>query len=133
MIFIYCLFDPRNGYPFYVGATCYKLNHRLSNHVNEKKTYSAERWSEKMIFIRELEKVGIRPQIKLLYTASIDTVDHYEAFFHAVLTRQGYKLLQKPHAFSYKNTRKNSRYVSKYKQLRSYNRIYFKNILIIIW
>jgi hypothetical protein len=133
MIYIYCLFDPRNGRPFYVGATCYRLNIRLANHINERNVYSRRVWSKKMQFIDGMMCAGVRPKVRLLYVSNIDTVDHYERFFHEMLVQQGYALLQKPHAFSYKNTIRNGRYVSKYKQLRKYHGIYFKNMLIIIW
>lgn len=133
MIQIYCLFDPRNGRPFYVGATSYSLNIRLANHINERNVYSREHWSRKMTFIDGMMCAGIRPQVRLLFISDIDTVDHYERFFHALFVEQGYTLLQKPHAFSYKSTLRNGRYVSKRKQLRKYNKILFKNMLVIIW
>jgi hypothetical protein len=133
MIYIYCLFNPLSGHPFYVGATCYKLNIRLANHISECKVYGPDRWSRKMSFINKLLSDGIKPKIRLIYISDIDTVDHYERFFHGMFVYQGYTLLQKPTAFSYKNTQRNGRYVSKYKQLRKYNKIIFKNTLIIIW
>jgi hypothetical protein len=133
MIQIYCLFDPTTGHPFYVGATSYRLNIRLANHINERNVYSRRAWSRKMLFIDGLMCAGNRPKIRLLYLANIDTVDHYEEFFHRLFVGQGFTMLQKPHAFSYKSTLRNGRYVSKRKRLRKYTRIYFKDLLIIIW
>lgn len=100
MIKIYCLIDPRNNKPFYVGATKCRLYNRLSNHINECKTLLPEYWSSKHRLINEIKESGNRPVIHLIYECPKYATDHYERFFFNMLKGQGFDLLQNP-TFSY--------------------------------
>lgn len=71
MINIYCLIDPRNNKPFYVGATKHKVNIRLSGHINEAKSYLPKHWSDKQKLINELLSEGKKPRTRLLKTVGL--------------------------------------------------------------
>lgn len=94
MIHIYCLIDPRNKTPFYVGATKASIYVRLSNHINECKTYLPHYWSKKQQRINDILLSGNRPKTKLLHKCSIHETEHYELFFYEMFIQQGFELLQ---------------------------------------
>lgn len=138
MINVYCLIDPRDRKPFYVGVTVSKINIRLAGHISEIKTYPPCNYSTKMAFIADIINSGKKPQTRLLITASIHDVDHYEYFFYKMFTHQGFNLIQKPTAFSYSKksiTDKNkiSLLNSSNQRIKKYSQLRYKNILIIIW
>jgi hypothetical protein len=103
---IYCLIDPRNNKPFYVGATESNIKHRLSNHISEVKTYSKDYWSDKIKLIKEIMQDNKRPVVMLLCVCDISSVDHYEAFYYNLFISQGYELLQRAQGLSYAKKRK---------------------------
>jgi hypothetical protein len=95
MINIYCLIDPRNKQPFYVGATNGSIYVRLSGHITECKTYLPRYWSSKQHYMNDILIAGLKPKTRLLHTCSIHEAEHYELFFYNLLLSQGFKLLQK--------------------------------------
>lgn len=134
MINIYCLVDPRDGKPFYVGATNCRLNTRLSGHISESKTILPQYWNNKNKLINSILRDGKRPRIRLLKVATMGSVDHYEFFFYSMLTQHGFVLIQRTTAFHYKKRMiKLMARRSDNQHLRQYSKLYFKNILIIIW
>jgi hypothetical protein len=122
MVSIYCLVDPRNNQPFYVGATRNKLNIRLCGHLNTAKEtikynnpYNQDKTAlNKALLIFDIMRTaGKRPRIiKLLSVQSIEA-NHYEEFFYSMFLTQGFRLLQQPTAFSYHEARTNSRFAQK--------------------
>lgn len=133
MINIYCLVNSVDNKPFYVGATKLKIENRLRSHVWETKSLFSPT-NQKQLFIKKLLSEGHKPIIHLLQIVTINDVNHYEEFFYIMLKRQGFNLLQLPSAFSYKQLTTNFRWLrGDYVRVKKYNKIYFKNILIIIW
>lgn len=61
---IYELLDPRNGKTRYVGCTKSSINHRLIYHMRDAKDRGPTR--PLLIWIRELQTLGLRPQAALL-------------------------------------------------------------------
>lgn len=106
MIKVYCLVDPRNNKPFYVGATKILLKNRLSNHIHEARVFMVNKYSpqyscNKHFLIQELVAYGLRPRIDLLYISPLLAVEHYEAFFHNVLVGQGFNIHNSTSQFNY--------------------------------
>lgn len=108
MIKIYCLVDPRNNLPFYVGATKIPLKSRLSGHIHEARVFRPNKYIQyypltyyKHILINEIISCGIRPRIDLLYISSLIAVEHYEQFFYTMLKNQGFKLFNLESQFNY--------------------------------
>lgn len=141
MITIYCLVDPRNNKPFYVGATKIKLFARLCNHISEAREWSRhpEMYQHgptrpKQLLIILLLFIDVKPEIKELARITAKEADHYEKFFHDMFIKQGFPMLQKPTAFHYYASYANPQPIRrKYWLPKKYNKIYFKDLLIIIW
>lgn len=133
MINIYCLIHPITRHPFYVGATKLPINIRLSGHICEYNTYRPDSHSVKMKYIGNLLQQGIKPKVRLLYVATLHSVDHYERFFYDLFKQQGYNLLQKDTAFSYKKKATAQPFKYKHKMPKKYLQLCYNNILIIIW
>lgn len=130
---VYCLIDPLDKKPFYVGATATPLTARLSGHINEVKTYCWQR-SEKILHIENILKSNRRPKVRLLIIATLHSVDHYEKFFYDLLIKQGFTLLQKKTAFTYsKKVKTLSANKAHYQQVKKYMQLRYKNIIILIW
>lgn len=112
MIQIYCLVDPRNKHPFYVGATVVPLKNRLSAHIHEAVNFRTNKYAmqytthKKHYLIAELNAVGLKPIIDLLYTCDIFSVDHYEPFFYQLLVNHGFELFNMAHNFNYSKYKK---------------------------
>lgn len=112
MIQIYCLVDPRTKCPFYVGATVVRLKNRLSAHIHEAVNFRPNKYGmqytthKKHSLILELNKIGIKPIIDLLYTCTIHSVDYYEQFFNQMLINQGFELFNVTHHFNYSKYKK---------------------------
>lgn len=104
---IYCLVNPVNEYPFYVGATNGNLNVRLSAHLSEVAGDLFYYWFSppglKHYVLREFIDRGIKPTIVLLHTCTIHDVDYYERFFYNLLISQGFLLTNDTTRFYYKN------------------------------
>lgn len=121
MIQIYCLVDPRNNRPFYVGATKVLLKNRLSGHISNALSFHPNEYTDrfptknKHAIVLSLLNENKRPLIKWLYTCDIYSVDFYERFFYNVLTAQGFTLLNCYLSFDY----------TKYKKIPHYN--FFQN------
>lgn len=98
---IYCLVDPRDNKPFYVGATKRKLNLRLTGHIQDIRCFRPDDMSAKKILITSILKEGLRPIIRLLVETEKDYVDTYERMFYDILTKQGFNLLQSANKFNY--------------------------------
>lgn len=122
MVRIYCIADPRNGKPFYVGATRSKLNNRLSGHLNTAKSdiryhnaFNPDKTSlnKAILFLEIIRVTGKKPRIiELLSVQSIEA-DHYEEFFYKMFKAQGFVLFQQSSAFGYHAARTNSRFAQK--------------------
>lgn len=112
MIQIYCLVDPRNKRPFYVGATVVPLKNRLSAHIHEAINFRTNKYAikytsyKKHQLIMDLNKAGLKPIIDPLYICDINSVDHYEPFFHQILTNHGFDLFNMPYNFNYSKYKK---------------------------
>src|SRR5579872_1866438 len=106
MVSIYCLIDPRNDKPFYVGAT-EKPKTRLSGHITRAKStlefaidikntnglkYFPQ--SRKTLIICDILDSGTRPKLVILYECSPYCVQFYETFFYLALSSQGFDLHQ---------------------------------------
>jgi hypothetical protein len=102
--FIYCLINPIDGKPFYVGATRNDLKVRLSEHISCR-LYHGGFLKQRMKLIRKIIKKGMKPEIKLLKTV-VKNVDYHEAFFYRKLKRQGFELLQRHDRFFYSKQEK---------------------------
>ncbi len=107
MIQIYCLVDPRNNKPFYVGATKVLLKNRLSAHIHEAINFRTNKYAihytsyKKHFLIKELVEANLKPRIDLLYLTPLLAVEHYERFFHNMLVAQGFELFNWTHQFNY--------------------------------
>lgn len=106
MMQIYCLVDPRNNCPFYVGATKVLLTTRLSGHINEAMHFIPNKFvlqysHKKHYLIKELIDSDLRPRIDLLYISPLFAVEYYESFFHDMLKMQGFKLFNSTGHFNY--------------------------------
>ncbi len=112
MIQIYCLADPRNKRPFYVGATIVPLKNRLSAHIHEAMNFRTNQHAikytahKKHFLIVELNKVGMKPIIDLLYICDIYSVDYYEPFFYQILVNHGFELFNMAYNFNYSKYKK---------------------------
>lgn len=112
MIQIYCLVDPRNDKPFYIGATKVLLKHRLSGHISDalsshQNKYTARfKADKKHALIKDLLRQDIRPRIDHLYTCTIHSVDYYELFFYQLISGQGFELFNSYLSFDYPKYRK---------------------------
>lgn len=122
MVTIYCLVDPRNDKPFYVGATRSKLNTRLSHHlltarenIKYQNPYDLNSIAlSKAFLIQEIIRItNKRPRIIKLLTVQSIEVNHYEKFFYQMFLAQGFILLQTSTAFGYHEARTNSRFAQK--------------------
>lgn len=69
---IYALIDPRDRSVRYVGQTIVALQKRLSDHLSAPTNSKMRSW------LGELKSAGLRPDIILLETASIDRLDERE-------------------------------------------------------
>lgn len=105
---IYCLIDPSNDAPFYVGATKYEINKRLKEHLRET-LYKVHCFSPKELKIREILGYGAKPLIKLLYVCSLYDVNFYEPFFYNMLINQNFTLLQHVNSFGYHHKKKENK------------------------
>ena len=94
MIYIYCLVNPVNSIPFYVGATKVSINTRLSYHIHESKHILPQYRDKKHTFISNLLSTGIRPTARLLYITTLYGAEYYELFFYNMLIKYGFTLLQ---------------------------------------
>ena len=116
---IYSLNDPRNGHPFYVGATKKLLRIRLSEHITTPcgKTGSLR---DKKTLIDEIIKSGSKPTINLLRECTLDEVNKWERKYAFAYQNAGFEMLQQDR-FNYKKdpmkkiTNENKRIVKGYK------------------
>lgn len=117
MIKIYCLADPRNDKPFYVGATNGKLSVRLSSHITTafdyvmhppfmNNTISAKK--HRLIF--DIITNGFRPLIIELQTIDRLQANHFEEFYYRMFMGRGFEMYQVEHGFKYIEARTNSRF-----------------------
>lgn len=120
MIQIYCLVNPHTKRPFYVGATKYPLNNRLSVHINESKSLLPLYRNTKHHLINYILSTNKKPQINLLHKCSLIEVDHYEEFFYNTLIKQGFKMLQAP-SFSYSAKHQPGKLVNQWSKLKRKN------------
>jgi hypothetical protein len=103
---VYCLVDPRNNKPFYVGATKILLKNRLSAHIHDASTFVINKYvpqtsRKKHYLISELIQSNLRPRIDLLYLSPLSAIEYYEAFFYKMLINQGFELFNSPSHFNY--------------------------------
>lgn len=118
MIRIYCLVDPRNDKPFYVGATNGPLNKRLSGHIKAAKDYRLSPWlqmyppisSKKAALIMDILASNTKPSIRELIIIPKIATNDYEKFFYEMFETQGFKMLQLKSAFYYYEAKTNSRF-----------------------
>lgn len=131
MINIYCLINPINNKPFYVGATKGRLSYRLYCHVKESAN-PLYNHTMKAIVINEIIDRGYKVKIDLLLSCHLTASDFYEKFFYDMLLMQGYSLVNYPSQFFYYSQRTNTR-KGRYSCPKIYQKIFFKNTCIIIW
>lgn len=130
---LYCLVDPRNNKPFYVGVTKCKLPTRLCQHVKEVE-YGCFRLTGKQQLMNDIKLSGKKVRIRLIFATDLPSVDFYENFFYDMFISQGFTLFQRKSSFNYAQKEKiNLRYISKHQQLKKYMQLRYKNILILIW
>jgi hypothetical protein len=98
---IYCLIDPRNEFPFYVGSTRIDPHIRLRQHINGQKTSlrSPSIVNQRVEFIQQILKDGKEPVLNILEYASVEKVDEKEEFHYNRLKNNGYALIQDPNYF----------------------------------
>lgn len=108
MILIYCLVNPLNNQPFYVGATKSSLKTRLAGHIHDAKSYCSSPpfftdtiSGKKHRLILHILDNSYSPLIIKLAEVDIFSVDFYESFYFQHLKKQGFALLQLPSAFQY--------------------------------
>lgn len=135
---IYCLIDTLYKRPFYVGATKRSIKTRLSSHRSELKTYKhCIESNVKWVYMTNLINNGIGIDAVLLYECNIHESDFYEYFFYQLFVHQGYEMMNYESTFYYGKKHTNTMYISKLnkrnRQLKRYDKIIFKNIVIIIW
>ena len=125
MIKIYCLVDPRNNKPFYIGATRLSLSTRVSGHVHIARQYMTHMpfrhntlSARKHSIIYGLWKAGKRPKIIQLALIHKEAANHYEQFFYLTLRGQGYTLYQLSSAFNYLEQTRPPRYSSYYNEYK---------------
>lgn len=70
---IYGLFDPRDGQLRYVGQTIRDLRWRLKEHRND-----VRRWSKRLIWIKHLKKLGLKPVVRILAEHPLAELDDAE-------------------------------------------------------
>lgn len=100
MIQIYCLVDPRNNKPFYVGATKVLLKERLSGHISDTTSYSFvlkncpdKHHGKKHDIILDILECSSKPRIDLIYCCDIHSAEFYEQFFFHMLLAQGFQIV----------------------------------------
>jgi hypothetical protein len=99
---IYVLIDPRNGQPFYIGATVCSLQKRLSAHISTNpKTKYLGNSLKKYNRLRNIKTAGRDPIIKLLKECSLGSVNYYESFYYRKYIRMGHTLFQHKNQFNY--------------------------------
>lgn len=110
MINIYCLVDPRNNTPFYVGSTKRKLSLRLSGHISDSKGVFGLRpykdnvlyvGYQKKLYIQSIINGGNKPQIVLLCSVAPHLTDLFEKYFYSYFKSQNIDLLQVSNRFNY--------------------------------
>lgn len=104
MYSIYCLIDPRDNKPFYIGATSYSLKARLSQHISSVDRKRSKRFSlsnDRKEKIKDILKCGHRIIIKLIRTATLANVNRLEFFYYKKYTKLGFNLLQSDRHFSF--------------------------------
>lgn len=111
MVRIYCLVDPRNNKPFYIGATISKLSIRLSQHIREAKQYvkhppfiSNTIGGNKHRLIVEIVNNNHKLNINEVMFTEKCNADHYERFFYLMFKAQGFELLQHECYLNYQKT-----------------------------
>jgi hypothetical protein len=101
MIKIYCLVDPRDNTPFYVGATKQKLRKRLFYHMTKYNIHWAYKpRKEKLISILNEHLLPIIAPIILTEAINADTM---ERLAYQYLKSLGYNLLQAEYRFTYQS------------------------------
>lgn len=120
MITIYCLVDPQNNRPFYVGATRFDLKKRHAQHMNAGKQLRFQVTNptalqflpmhQRANTIEEIRLTGQLPVITPLYHCTKVTANFYEEFFYILLIKQGYYLHQAEKRFYRTKKSKTIRY-----------------------
>lgn len=121
MIQIYCLINPHNNRPFYVGATKLDLSNRLSVHITESKSILPIYWNRKHYLMNYLISTNKRPRIRLLYTCSLIEVDYYEEFFYKMFISQGFRLLQS-NSFNYSTKHQLGKLINQWSKIKNINK-----------
>lgn len=102
---IYCLKDPRNKKPFYVGSTEKSLNIRLAGHAVKTNRNSAGSISHKrFLLIQEIISEGYNIIIEVLDTVPFDRVDEVESGYYNTLKNEGNEMLQSEKHFTYQQS-----------------------------
>ena len=112
MVNIYCLIDPRNEKPFYVGATRLLPTLRLSCHLSSAKRYAKKLSRDKSEtisgkkheLIHQIVSANLLPIIKVLEIANEDIAGAAESKHYFKLIQSGYDLLQAPKQLVYTKT-----------------------------
>lgn len=94
-VYIYCLIDPMDNKPFYVGST-ENIKQRINGHLFSISECHQSKWSKKTKKISDIIESGHNLTYSILHIADNFTRDHYEYIFYSILKSQGFNLLQKP-------------------------------------
>lgn len=110
--YVYCLADPRNKKPFYIGVSeCPEK--RLFQHIDTalvgkaRSPYGEECWYKKCKLIRSIIKCGKLPIVKVLKktTKELAGIEERKAFLR--YKNKGHKLLQNKNRVGFYAVRKN--------------------------
>jgi len=101
MVKIYCLVDPRNGLPFYVGRTTQKrLEKRLSAHVKDSK-WCGVKSNKSHLIEKIIEQTGKRPLIFTLVVTSHELAPVFEEFMYWHFRNLGVEMTNNQYLFNY--------------------------------
>lgn len=92
MVTIYSLSNPKNDEVFYVGRTTLPLPRRLTSH-----NIHADGTAEYVIYLYELNKLGLRPKIEYVDTCSWDDRKKIEEFWIQTFSSWGFPLTNRRH------------------------------------
>lgn len=100
---IYCLIDPRDNHPFYVGATRRLLEQRLASHITQldRKSKKNSLTDQRKERIKAILDIGKLPIISMIEEANERDAGYLEETHFYRLFKEGYTLLQSASHFTY--------------------------------
>lgn len=107
MVSIYALIDPRNGIPFYIGATKY-IKSRLSYHKADALMYSSyspySETNERRALMLEIIQAGYKLDYTILLNVSEKAASKAEHYIYNLCMKEGVWLNQSPNRFYWANS-----------------------------